>query len=336
MAKRIPIPVPAERGTVLPGTLFREDKARTAQTCVIAITGIHGNFWSNPFYYNFGDTLAAADVDFVYAETSDAQGKIAVDNVVTGERELIGSFNEDFAHVDDDVDAYVRWAWREGYSRVVLAGHSLGANKVLHYLSTHHDPFVEHFVLLSPANMDFLMNQVSARQRAMIDRAVASGQGDYMLPFALFGWAPMRASTAWQWVHANPLDNVHLDAERDFSQVEGVTQSGALFIGTYDAFALGNPVQLVEETSLHFARANENRIVIIPQTGHTYQGKEQYAADKLRDVVLAWETEREGTTVGEEASCRSKAHVDTPPHSPTSPACASSSLAHCSMMSAEP
>ena len=314
MARRIPIPVATQRGVVLPGTLFREGDGhaehgegaerakhdecpeRTADTCVIAITGIHGNFWSNPFYYNFGDTLAAAGVDFVYAETSDAQGRLEVDNVVTGKKEIIGSFNEDFAHIDDDVDAYVRWARRESYARVVLAGHSLGVNKVVHYLSTHHDPFVEHFVLLSPANMDFLMNQVDERQREIIDWAVESDQGDRMLPFALFGWAPMLARTAWQWVHENPLDNVHLDGSRDFSQVAQVTQAGALFIGTYDAFAFGDPVQLVKETSRHFPRADENRIVIIPQTGHTYQGKEQYTAERLRDVVLTWEGAREDIT----------------------------------------
>ncbi len=307
MANRIPIPIPTERGTVLPGTLFREGNERMAETCVIAITGIHGNFWSNPFYYNFGDTLAAAGVDFVYAETSDAQGQIEVDNALTGGREVIGSFNEDFAHIDQDVDAYVRWAREEGYSRVMLAGHSLGANKVVHYLSTHHDPFVEHFVLLSPANMDFLMGQVDSRQREIIDWAVEEGQGDRMLPFALFGWAPMLAQTAWQWVHANPLDNVHLDAGRDFTQVERVTQSGALFIGAFDAFALGDPVQLVEETSRHFPRSDENLIVIIPRTGHTYQGREQYTADALRDVVIGWEVEREAAdAVTEEvAQCRS-------------------------------
>ena len=306
MANRIPIPVPTERGTVLPGTLFREEHERAAETCVIVITGIHGNFWSNPFYYDFGDTLAAAGVDFVYAETSDAQGKVAVDNVVTGGKELIGSFNEDFAHIDEDVGAYVEWARAEGYTRVVLAGHSLGVNKVIHYLSMHHDPFAEHFVLLSPANMDFLMNQVDARQREAIDWAVDDGQGDRMLPFALFGWAPMLASTAWQWVHANPLDNVHLDGSRDFSQVERVEQAGALFIGTYDAFALGDPVALVEETSRHFRRAAENRIVIIPETGHTYQGKERYTAEVLRDVVLEWEAKREAAAnVEEVAGCRS-------------------------------
>ena len=70
-----------------------------------------------------------------------------------------------------------------------------------------------------------------------------------------------------------------------------LSQAGALFIGTYDAFALGNPLALVDQTSARFPRAADNRIVIIPQTGHTYQGKEQFTADALRDVVLEWEAE---------------------------------------------
>lgn len=39
--------VPTKRGTVLNGVLF---DVENADTVVIAITGIHGNFYSNPFY----------------------------------------------------------------------------------------------------------------------------------------------------------------------------------------------------------------------------------------------------------------------------------------------
>lgn len=44
------------RGVQLDGVLFANGGEDTA---VIAITGIHGNFYSNPMYYNIGDTLAA-------------------------------------------------------------------------------------------------------------------------------------------------------------------------------------------------------------------------------------------------------------------------------------
>ncbi|MBQ3303535.1 MAG: alpha/beta hydrolase, partial [Clostridia bacterium] len=61
--------IATRRGTVLNGVLF---DTQGADTVVIAITGIHGNFYSNPFYYNFGDTLNAGGIDFIYAQTNDA------------------------------------------------------------------------------------------------------------------------------------------------------------------------------------------------------------------------------------------------------------------------
>lgn len=121
--------IPTRRGSVLNGVLFTSETK--ADTVLIAITGIHGNFYSNPFYYNIGDTLSAAGIDFIYAQTCDAFGFIETENVVSGQKETIGSWNEDFLNVDEDIEAYLDYTKASGYKHVVLAGHSLGANKVL-------------------------------------------------------------------------------------------------------------------------------------------------------------------------------------------------------------
>ncbi len=85
---------------------------------MIAITGIHGNFYSNPFYYNIGDTLNAGGIDFFYAQTNDAFGQIETINVNTGKEETIGSWNERFAYTDEDIDAYLTFAVKEGYEHI--------------------------------------------------------------------------------------------------------------------------------------------------------------------------------------------------------------------------
>ena len=85
--------VPAKRWSVLNGVLFRSDETK-AKSVLIAITGIHGNFYSNPFYYNFGETLTSNGIDFVYAQTNDAFNRIETVNVNTGKPEVIGSYNE--------------------------------------------------------------------------------------------------------------------------------------------------------------------------------------------------------------------------------------------------
>ena len=80
--------IPTERGSVLTGVLF---PAENADTVVIAITGIHGNFYSNPFYYNIG------------------------------EAETIGSWNERFSYTDDDISAYLNYAAKRKLSNASCA-----------------------------------------------------------------------------------------------------------------------------------------------------------------------------------------------------------------------
>lgn len=62
-----PLEIETKRGSVLDGVLFCETK--NADSVLIAITGIHGNFFSNPFYYNFVHTLNKGNIDFIYAQT---------------------------------------------------------------------------------------------------------------------------------------------------------------------------------------------------------------------------------------------------------------------------
>jgi hypothetical protein len=51
------VKIETNRDILLDRVLFGTDGK--ADTVLIAITGIHGNFYSNPFYYNIGDTLTA-------------------------------------------------------------------------------------------------------------------------------------------------------------------------------------------------------------------------------------------------------------------------------------
>ena len=67
-----------ERGTILNGVLFSEKKS---DAVLIAITGTHGNFYSNPFYFNIDETLSKNGIDFIYAQTNDSFGEIETKNL---------------------------------------------------------------------------------------------------------------------------------------------------------------------------------------------------------------------------------------------------------------
>ena len=266
--------VETRRGTVLNGVLF---PAKNSDSVVIAITGIHGNFYSNPFYYNIGDKLSEHGIDFIYAQTNDAFGEIETFNVKTGQKEIIGSWNERFSYTEEDIDAYLDYA-AKNYTNVILAGHSLGANKIIYYLSKNHDTKrVKNFILMSPANLKHMMSGVSAGERDFIEKLVRYGQGEKILPFYFMGWVVCTANTAHDWL-SGILDNV----TDDFSQVEHITHSGAMIIGTYDNFTGGDPVGFLKNINSHMPTAKSNELIFIERTGHTYQQKH----DEIAEIIL--------------------------------------------------
>lgn len=282
--------VPTRRGSVLNGVLFRSYDMK-AKSVLIAITGIHGNFYSNPFYYNFGETLNVGGIDFIYAQTNDAFNRIETVNVNTGKPEVIGSYNEYFSYTDEDIDAYLDFAEREGYKNVILAGHSLGANKVIYYLSRHHSTQrVSHFLLLSPANLEWLMKGVTEHEKSIVRSRVESGHGKDMLPFEFMGWVPCIADTAHDWLFSETLNNVHVEADKDFSQAEQITHTGALLIGTFDTFTYGDPPGFLSTINSRIPTARDNRLIFIEGTGHTYQRKEQETADRILELLKEWDS----------------------------------------------
>ena len=279
------INVATERGVVLNGVRFAAEAG--ADTVVIAITGIHGNFYSNPFYYNIGETLSGAGIDFIYAQTNDAFPEIETVNVRTGEQTVIGSWNERFSYTAEDIEAYLGFAKREGYRHVILAGHSLGANKVMHYLAEHPKAEVDHFLLLLPANLTYMMSGVSQREKHIIKEMFDRGDGEKMLPFAFMGWVVCIAATAYDWVYGN-LNNAHVEEDGDFSDASRVRHTGALLIGTYDNFTNGDPAGFLRNINEHMPTAKDNRLIFIERTGHTYQGKHQQVADEVLRLVKEW------------------------------------------------
>ena len=280
--------VPTERGVVLNGVLFRPEEKKNTDTVMIAITGIHGNFYSNPFYYNIGDTLNAGNIDFIYAPTNDAFGQIKTINIKTGQEELIGSWNERFSYTDEDIQAYLLFAEQEGYKNIILAGHSLGANKVIYYLSRNHDKRVEHFFLLSPANLTYMMSGVSPSEKRIIREQVEKGNGNKMLPFPFMGWVECIADTAYDWEFSGLLNNVHTAKEGDFSQAEKITHTGAMLVGTYDNFTDGDPVEFLKNLNEHMPTAKDNDLIFIEKTGHTYQRKNQEVAEDIFQQLQKW------------------------------------------------
>ena len=280
--------IKTERGALLNGVLWTNG---TSDTVLINITGIHGNFFTNYFYCNIGDKLIADDIDFIYAETCDAFPRLETYNTNKNEIEHIGSYNERFIHTDDDVGSYIKKAIELGYKHIYLAGHSLGANKVIHYLSNYSND-VEHFLLISPADIGHLTRKVSMDEKRVVSELVKSGKGNEECPFKVMGWLECINNTANDWVNENILNNVFSTENKDCdkNQISKISIDGAFIAGELDVFGQDNSRAFIEKLNDAMQFKNENLIYIIEGANHLYKGKENELSESILEIVKKWKS----------------------------------------------
>ena len=284
------IEVPTKRGILLEGILYCETKNPTS--ILITISGIHAQAERNPFYDNIGFTLNKGNIDFICAHTCDAMKKVTKKNILTGKEETFGSFNEDFNNTEDDIEAYINYVKKYNYKHVYLAGHSIGANKIIYYLSKNHDSRVEKYILMSPANIIKLLEKNTKEELSLIKEYKGKKKDDEIIPFLLFGWYECTIKSAYDWVYNNILDNIHYEKDGDFKQINNITHSGAMIIGTLDRLACGDPSGFLQNINNHTKNKEKNKLLFIEKTGHVYQKKEQEIADLLLNLINEWENKK--------------------------------------------
>ena len=118
-------------------------------------------------------------------------------DVVAGRgRLLAGAAFERFGQSVEDIRTMIAFARRCGYRRVVLAGHSTGANKVLHYAARARDRRVAGIILLGPvSDVAAEAKRVGARElgrRVTIAQRIARRDPDGLVPRAWGFWSARR------------------------------------------------------------------------------------------------------------------------------------------------
>ena len=59
-------------------------------------------------------------------------------------------------------------------------------------------------------------------------------------------------------------------------------------MGTYDNFTDGDPSDFLRNLNAHMPTADQNKLIFIEKTGHTYQMKHQEVADDILEQLKEW------------------------------------------------
>lgn len=137
-------------GVRLDGAWFEPTPANSRPTAIDVAVGFHGvagNFYSSNLFENLTPAILDWGIPLLMVNT---RGHDAVHySYARRTRRMIGAAFEIVNDCRYDVAAWVEWLTRQGYKRILLAGHSLGAIKVVYAAATDCRPEIASLLVMS-------------------------------------------------------------------------------------------------------------------------------------------------------------------------------------------
>ena len=278
--------VTTPRGLELKGAIFGDNKN---DTVLIMLTGICSNVFQNELLYTTGKLLESNGISCIIAHAHDSFSCFAYTDFSIGKQRHAGVFNDDFNMVYEDVESYVKYAKEEmGFKNIVLAGHSLGSNKIIHYLGNTPDNYVDYFIISSPVDIMHWWKIMPNIDKCfdMAKSIVDEGRGDDILPFLFGGFSPMTANTVLGFYNADNLKNCPvLSGNGETRSLYNIKPNGAFIIGSKDSVTGNSPKSFMEKLNSWTRNPNHNIVIEVPDASHIFFGKHDIYAETILECI---------------------------------------------------
>ncbi len=195
-----------------------------------------------------------------------------------------GAGYEDFCASAYDIEASVSFLEEKGYTRIVLVGHSTGANKVCYYAGSRRDRRVAGVILAGPVS-DRLAPDLDQRKikqdLVTMNKYIKEGQGDELL--SGYYYYPITPKRYVSLLMPGSVEDTFDYGEKEpklryFSQIK---QPLLVHLGENDEYLDRDPTELIRIYREHTRScAFEGRVLV--GALHSYNGMEEDAA---RDFV---------------------------------------------------
>lgn len=279
------IRVKTERGLELKGAMWGDS---SMDSVVIIMSGICSNVFQNDLLTATGELLCANNIACIAGHAMDAFSCIGYSDFSISKQVYTGTVFDDFSLAYEDVESYVKYAKELGFKNIILAGHSLGANKVIHYLGNTDDNIVDYFILSAPVDLAHWFN-VMPNVSECIEKAkefVKDGRGKEILPYLFGGFSPMCAETVLSFYNAHNLKNcpvISNDGETD--SLFNIKINGSFVIGAKDSLTDGDPTGFMDKINSHCKNPEKNQVIVLPDSSHIFYGKHEEYAKVILDIV---------------------------------------------------
>lgn len=261
------------------------------KTAVVWIHGLTGTFYSNTKSMElFALACEKQKMAFGAFNTrghdyvSDAH-KIDGTNTRGYVHQTIGAGVEHFPDCVQDIDAMVSFFVHRGFEKMVLVGHSTGANKVCYYAGTVNDPKVAGVVLSGPMSDRYSASdeQTNKKHHAIMEQKIREGKGEELLTgFDFFPLTPKRWMSLLAVGSPEDVFNYH-DEEGALATFSKITIPLLVMFGGSDEHA-DRPIVEIQKAFDAHAQSAKYKSVVIPGADHSFTGKEH----TFVDVIVSW------------------------------------------------
>jgi acetyl esterase/lipase len=200
-------------------------------------------------------------------------------------KRLAGAAFEHFGESVHDIRATIALAAGCGYRRVILAGHSTGANKVLHYMARTRDRRVAGLILLGPVS-DVAGERKRIGRRELARRVAAAERIARRDPEAL-------VPRAWGFRSARRFISLYRPGEAEdvfpyyrpdagWTALRRVRVPMAVILGSRDEYLDRRPEAVTAAFERNATRARSFSGIVVPRANHGFRGHERAL---VREIV---------------------------------------------------
>lgn len=197
-----------------------------------------------------------------------------------------GAGREVFEESVLDIDAGVDFLMKQGYSEVILMGHSTGANKACYYAATQKNPHIVGVVLAGPMSDRLSMAKTDKnilKNVSAMHNYIDEGRGDeLMLGYHFFPITPKRYVSLFE--PKSPEDVFDIAEPEPKLVTFSNIQLPMLVVLLGNDEAADRPMEEIKKTFDSHAKSPKYTSVIIPAALHRFNGHEQ----EVVDTIIHW------------------------------------------------
>jgi len=212
------------------------------------------------------------------------------DVVARGGKRLAGAAFERFGDCVEDIRTAIALARDAGYERVILAGHSTGANKALHYVARRRDRRVIGLLLVGPvSDVAAELKQLGRRElqrRVAVAERIARRDPDALVPRAFGFWSARRYLSLYRSGGTEDVFPYYRPGAR-WMALRRVRLPVAAIVGSRDEYLDRPAAALVAAFALNATAAPSFTGIVVPRARHGFQRHEQDLARAIGRWIRA-------------------------------------------------